>query len=164
MCNTNKSHTQWGGDPQTGKEYHRGSPTKVKVPGPRSGSPNWRAPGLASGGGGAPWAFNFEGQRGLIVETPQDWGKQILLSEGAHSLMSTRTQRKKQWLHRSEGQTYLLGLEGFLGKQGWLYLTADKTLVAELNFKNLKSYQASFPQTMRWKINYKGKTMNNTNI
>ena len=30
MCNTNKSHTQWVGDPQTGKEYHRGSPTKVK--------------------------------------------------------------------------------------------------------------------------------------
>ena len=40
---------------------------------------------------------------------------------------------KKQWLHRSLGQTYLLVLEGLLRRQGWLWLTmGTRTLVAEV--------------------------------
>lgn len=40
------------------------------------------------------------------------------LLEGVHKTWCTPELRKKQWLHRSLRQTYMLVLEGLLGKLG----------------------------------------------
>ena len=71
---------------------------------------------LATGGRRAPRECGFEGQWGLITEL--SWGNRNATLRGhTQDFMCTRNQRKKQWPHKSLGQTYLLVLEGFL--QSW---------------------------------------------
>ena len=71
---------------------------------------------LATGGRRAPRECGFEGQWGLIAAL--SWGnRNTTLRVHTQGLMCTRNQRKKQWPHKSLGQTYLLVLEGLL--QSW---------------------------------------------
>ena len=99
-CASKQSHTPHVGNPQTGQTH----PQEIPMPGD-----------LASGG--APGAFGVKGQQGLCAGVPQDWGKQILLLEGAHRLSCALGLRTKQRLHRNLGQTYLQILEDLLGKE-----------------------------------------------
>ena len=71
---------------------------------------------LATGGGRTPRECGFEGQWGLTAAI--SWGNRNATLRGhTQGLMYTRNQRKKQWPHKSLGQTYLLVLEGLL--QSW---------------------------------------------
>ena len=86
-------------------------------------------------GRGAPRAFGFEGQWGLVAGVPRDWGKQRLHSYRAHTKSHThQEQGQKPQFHRSLGQTYLLVLEGLLGREGCLWLTlGTRTLVVDVS-------------------------------
>ena len=76
-------------------------------------------PGGLAMGGGAPRESGFEGQQDVITGSPQDWGKQKLHSWRVHTRSGVHQDpRKKQWLHKSQGQTYLLVLEGLLQRWG----------------------------------------------
>ena len=68
-------------------------------------------------GGGDSRAFSFVGQQGLMAGAPQDSRKQSLLLEDRHNVLHVLITGKKQWLPRNLGQTYLLVLEGLLGRQ-----------------------------------------------
>ena len=87
-----------------------------------SSKPHIRLPGLgglAWGRGGAPRAFGFEGQQGLIAGAPGDWEKQRLHSWKAHTGSFTCWDPgQTQWIYRSLSRTYLLVLEGLLGRRG----------------------------------------------
>ena len=66
----------------------------------------------------SPQSIWFEGQWGLIEGNPQDWEKWKLQFWRVHTRsLAHQDPGKKQWLHRGLGQTYLLVLEGLLGRQ-----------------------------------------------
>lgn len=61
----------------------------------------------------------LKANKGLITGVPQDWEMGTPLLEGAYKILCVQ----KQLLLRSVGQTYLLVLEGLLGRQGWLCIS-----------------------------------------
>ena len=68
-CDIMKSHTPQVGDAQTGEQLgHRSSPIGERA------EPHARLPSLGglALGGGAPRAFDLEGQWGLITGVPRD--------------------------------------------------------------------------------------------
>ena len=70
-------------------------------------------------GPGIPKESDLEGQWDLIIELPQDWGKQRLQSCRAQKNPThTSTREREQWPHRRLNQNYLLALEGLLCKCG----------------------------------------------
>ena len=76
--------------PQTEEQlYQRSSHTVEKVLGPTPDFPTW-GPGKRTE---SPREFDFEGQWDLIIELPQDWGKQTL-GGYKQNLVCTRTQDK----------------------------------------------------------------------
>ena len=68
--------------------------------------------------GGASRTFGFEGQHSLIAGAPQDWRKQRLHYCGCIQVSHDQVPGQRHWLHRSLGQTFLLVLEGLLGRWG----------------------------------------------
>ena len=99
------------------ENYHRSSPTGVKVLSFTSGSPAW---GSGNGRRKRTRGSAFEGQRDLITGIPQDWGKQKLHSWRVHirSCAHQDPGKKAVTSPKSLGQTYLLVLQGFLRRQG----------------------------------------------
>ena len=110
-CHNIKSSTYQVGDAPTGRWlYHRGSPTGVRVWSPTSSSPAW-GPGLRRSPH-SPWLRRTAGlgsedstKRRETNSTPGD----------AQKVLCTLNPGKKQWLHRSLGQTSLLVSEGLWG-------------------------------------------------
>ena len=73
--------------------------------------------GVASGGG-ALRVFGFQAQQECFQELHRT-GENIFHPWGEHArACKHQDPEEKQWLHRNLGQTYLLVLEGLLGKQG----------------------------------------------
>ena len=78
----------------------------------------------------------------LALKASGAWSQELHRAGGSRNstlggrtqgIMCTRTQGKKQRLHRSLGLTYLLVLEDLLGRWGQLWLTAGtRALVAEV--------------------------------
>ena len=96
------------------EQYHRSSPTGVRVQNFTSGSPAWRSGIL---GRSPPGAFGVESQQGFYSGAQEDWGKQTLLLENTHRISCAPGPRAKQGLHKNLGQTNLQVLECLLGKQ-----------------------------------------------
>ena len=84
----------------------------MKVLNPTSGFPAWgsdKGLGIARESG-------LEGQRDLIVDLPEDWGKQILVLEGINKILHAPKPRgEEQWSHRRWNQNYLLQRHGSAG-------------------------------------------------
>ena len=77
---------------QTGEYvYYRSSTTWVRVTGPRAGPPA-QEPGTRNT---APWAFGFEGQRGLTSGVPKDEWRPVSLVTGGHTLSQALGPRVK---------------------------------------------------------------------
>ena len=101
-----------------------------------SSEPHIRLPSLwgLESGGWAPRVSGFEGQQGLTAGTPQDWGKEKLHPWRVHTRSHAQWDPgKKQWLHRTLVQTYLLVLMVSWWGTVQLWLTVrTKTLVADI--------------------------------
>ena len=96
--------TRWG--PTNWKIYHRSSPPRVSVLSPTKGSPAWRS------GDRRRWLERIQLWRsvGFDCRNATLGGYRVSYTWGLRE--------KKQWPPKRLGQTYLLGLEGLLWRQG----------------------------------------------
>ena len=74
-------------------------------------------------GRGAPRAFGIEGQQGMCVGAPQDWGKQRLHLRRTHTGFHVHWgPRAKKGLHKNLGHTYLGSWRVSWKSRAWLWL------------------------------------------
>ena len=68
---------------------------------------------------GIPRESGLEGRQDLLIELPEDWGKQTPVLEGTNKILhAPRPRGKEQWHDGRLSENYLLVLEGLLWRYG----------------------------------------------